>query len=88
METEPQHTEPQQTEIRLPQLSMGMSDAEVVEWHAAEGAPVTEGADLVEIEAEKAREVLPAPASGTLVRIDAEPGAVVEVRGLLGVIAA
>jgi pyruvate/2-oxoglutarate dehydrogenase complex dihydrolipoamide acyltransferase (E2) component len=75
-----------QTEIRLPQLSMGMSDAEVIEWYAAEGDPVAEGADLVEIEAEKAREVLPAPASGTLTRIDAAPGEVVEVRGLLGII--
>lgn len=75
-----------ETEIRLPQLSMGMSDAEVVEWYVAEGATVEEGADLVEIEAEKAREVLPAPVSGTLTKIVAAPGDIVEVRGLLGVI--
>lgn len=75
-----------ETEVRLPQLSMGMSDAEVIEWYVAEGEPVAEGADLVEIEAEKAREVLPAPASGTLTRIEAGAGDVVEVRGLLGVI--
>lgn len=75
-----------ETEIRLPQLSMGMSDAEVVEWYVAEGATVEEGADLVEIEAEKAREVLPAPVSGTLTKIVAVEGDIVEVRGLLGVI--
>lgn len=75
-----------ETEIRLPQLSMGMSDAEVVEWYVAEGATVEEGADLVEIEAEKAREVLPAPVSGTLTKIAAAPGDIVDVRGLLGVI--
>jgi len=75
-----------ETEIRLPQLSMGMSDAEVVEWYVAEGATVEEGADLVEIEAEKAREVLPAPVSGTLTKIVAAPGDIVDVRGLLGVI--
>lgn len=77
-----------ETEIRLPQLSMGMSDAEVIEWYVAEGQPVAQGADLVEIEAEKARTVLPAPATGTLARIAAGPGDVVEVRDLLGVIAA
>lgn len=75
-----------ETEIRLPQLSMGMSDAEVVEWYVAEGETVEEGADLVEIEAEKAREVLPAPVSGTLTKIVAVEGDIVEVRGLLGVI--
>lgn len=75
-----------ETEIRLPQLSMGMSDAEVVEWYVAEGATVEEGADLVEIEAEKAREVLPAPVSGTLTKIVAAPGDIVDVCGLLGVI--
>lgn len=75
-----------ETEIRLPQLSMGMSDAEVVEWYVAEGETVEEGADLVEIEAEKAREVLPAPVSGTLTKIVAAPGDIVDVRGLLGVI--
>ena len=75
-----------ETEFRLPQLSMGMSDAEVIEWFAAEGDQVAEGADLVEVEAEKARAVLQAPVSGTLARIVAQPGDVVEVRGLLCVI--
>jgi pyruvate/2-oxoglutarate dehydrogenase complex dihydrolipoamide acyltransferase (E2) component len=75
-----------ETEVRLPQLSMGMSDAEVIEWFVDEGDPIAEGDDLVEIEAEKARQVLPAPATGTLSRIAAPTGEVVEVRGLLGVI--
>lgn len=76
-----------ETEVILPQFGMGMSEAEVVEWFVAEGARVEEGAELVEIEAEKAREVLPAPCNGTLVRIVAKPGDVVEVRAVLGVIA-
>jgi pyruvate/2-oxoglutarate dehydrogenase complex dihydrolipoamide acyltransferase (E2) component len=70
-------------EVRLPQLSMGMSDAEVVEWVSAEGDRVSEGDDLVEIEAEKARTAVPAPASGTVVDIQAQPGDTVEVQGLL-----
>ena len=77
-----------QTEVKLPQFGMGMSEAEVLEWFVAEGAHVDEGADLVEVEAEKAREVLPAPVSGTLVRIHAQVGDVVEIRAVLGVIEA
>ena len=72
--------------VRLPQMSMGMSDAEVVEWHVAVGEAVTEGDDLVDVEGEKAVSTVPAPASGTLLRIDAGIGEVVEVRGALAVI--
>ncbi|MED7931595.1 lipoyl domain-containing protein [Nonomuraea sp. LP-02] len=74
-----------ETEVRLPQLSMGMSEAEILEWLAEDGARVEEGQDLVEIEAEKAREVMEAPVSGTL-RIKAEVGAVIGVRDVLAVI--
>ncbi len=74
-----------ETEVRLPQLSMGMSEAEILEWYFEDGARVEEGQDLVEIEAEKAREVLPAPTGGTL-RIKVEPGDVVDVRSILAVI--
>ena len=72
--------------VRLPQLSMGMSDAEVVEWHVAVGETVAEGDDLVDVEGEKAVSTVVAPASGMVHRIDAEVGDVVEVRGALAVI--
>jgi pyruvate/2-oxoglutarate dehydrogenase complex dihydrolipoamide acyltransferase (E2) component len=75
-------------EVRLPSFGMGMNDAEVVGWFAAEGDPVTEGEDLVELEAEKSTVVLPAPVSGRLLRLAAPVGEVVEVSGLLGVIEA
>ncbi len=70
-------------EVRLPQLSMGMSDAEILGWLVDEGAHVEEGDDLVEIEAEKAQMAVPAPAGGTVVDIRAQPGDTVEVQGLL-----
>ena len=72
--------------VRLPQLSMGMSDAEVVEWHVEVGQAVAEGDDLVDVEGEKAVSTVSAPTSGTLYRIDAEIGDVVEVRAPLAVI--
>lgn len=73
-------------EVRLPQLSMGMSDAEVIEWSIKVGDAVTEGDDLVEVEAEKAQIMVPAPASGTIAEICADPGDAVAVRGMLCVI--
>jgi len=73
-------------EVRLPQLSMGMSDAEIIDWYVEDGETVPEGADLVEIEAEKARQVLPAPVAGVVRELQGDQGDVVEVRGLLCVI--
>jgi pyruvate/2-oxoglutarate dehydrogenase complex dihydrolipoamide acyltransferase (E2) component len=73
-------------EVRLPQLSMGMSDAEIVQWYVAVGDHVEAEQDIVEIEAEKATVTVPAPSPGTIASIDAAPGAVIEVRDLLCVI--
>lgn len=73
-------------EVRLPQLSMGMSDAEVIDWYVEEGEQVVEGADLVEIEAEKARQVIAAPHAGVVRDLQGDVGDVFEVRDLLCVI--
>lgn len=73
-------------EVRLPQLSMGMSDAEIVDWFVEEGDEVTADADLVEIEAEKARQVIPAPVTGIVRELQGDGGDVVEVREVLCVI--
>jgi pyruvate/2-oxoglutarate dehydrogenase complex dihydrolipoamide acyltransferase (E2) component len=75
-------------EVRLPQLSMGMSDAEIIDWQVVRGDTVAEGDDLVEVDAEKAQVMIPAPSAGTVVEIHAQPGDVVEVRGLLCVLEA
>lgn len=70
-------------EIRLPQLSMGMSDAEVIDWLVAVGDPVSEGDELVEIEAEKAQIAVPSPQAGEIVQIVAQVGETVDVGGVL-----
>lgn len=75
-------------EVRLPQLSMGMSDAEIIDWYVEDGEQVTEGADLVEIEAEKARQVITAPYTGVVRDLQGDAGDVIEVRELLCVIEA
>lgn len=73
-------------EVRLPQLSMGMSDAEIIDWYVEDGEEVAADADLVEIEAEKARQMIVAPAAGVVRNPRGESGDVVEVRDLLCVI--
>lgn len=73
-------------EVRLPQWGMGMTEGEVVEWVKRVGDPVTEGDGLVEIETAKVNETLESPATGVLVEVLAEVGAVVEVRAVLAVI--
>ena len=74
-------------EVKLPQLSMGMSDAEVLEWLVEPGMRVSEGDDLVEVEAEKAAAIVPSPVSGTVTELKAEEGETVEVRAVLCIIA-
>jgi pyruvate dehydrogenase E2 component (dihydrolipoamide acetyltransferase) len=73
-------------EVRLPQLSMGMSDAEILEWQVAVGDHVAEGDDLVEIDAEKAQVMVPSPCPGTVVELVADPGDVLAVRDVLCVL--
>jgi pyruvate dehydrogenase E2 component (dihydrolipoamide acetyltransferase) len=59
----------------------------VVAWHAAEGAEVAAGDDLLEIETTKITNVFEAPAAGTLRRVVAAEGETVLVGALLAVIA-
>ena len=73
-------------EVRLPQLSMGMSEAEIVDWYVEDGEEVTADADLVEIEAEKARQVISAPVGGIVRELQGASGDVIEIRDLLCVI--
>jgi pyruvate/2-oxoglutarate dehydrogenase complex dihydrolipoamide acyltransferase (E2) component len=72
--------------VLLPQWGMGMSEGTVVKWLKAVGDTVKEDEPLVEVEAEKATEVIESPASGTLTEILVEAGTTVEVRTPVAVI--
>jgi pyruvate/2-oxoglutarate dehydrogenase complex dihydrolipoamide acyltransferase (E2) component len=65
--------------IKVPKVAMGTEEGAVVAWHVTVGAKLTRGDDLVEIEFDKATQVLPSPVSGTLEEISVEPGTVVQV---------
>jgi pyruvate/2-oxoglutarate dehydrogenase complex dihydrolipoamide acyltransferase (E2) component len=54
------------SELTLPKFGVTMQDATVVAWLKADGAIVTEGEDVVEIETDKAEVVLQAHESGRL----------------------
>lgn len=73
-------------EIRLPQFGMGMQEATVTHWYKAEGETVAEGEALIEVEAPKATEEIPAPCSGVVDRILVAVGETVPVNELLALI--
>ena len=70
----------------LPQYGMGMQDGEIVRWLKKVGERVEEGENLVEVEAAKTTVEVPAPVSGTLLRILADSGDTVDVRAAIAVI--
>jgi pyruvate/2-oxoglutarate dehydrogenase complex dihydrolipoamide acyltransferase (E2) component len=72
--------------VLLPQWGMGMSEGTIVKWLKDVGDSVKEDEPLVEVEAEKATEVVEAPATGTLKEILFAEGSLVEVRTPIAVI--
>jgi pyruvate/2-oxoglutarate dehydrogenase complex dihydrolipoamide acyltransferase (E2) component len=69
--------------IRIPRVSMAVSEATLVEWLVAEGERVEEGQPLYIIETEKVEQEIDAPASG-VVRWTAEFGETYEVGTQIG----
>jgi 2-oxoisovalerate dehydrogenase E2 component (dihydrolipoyl transacylase) len=73
--------------VRLPQLGMGMTDADIVEWLASEGDDVVKDAALLLIETAKAGMEIPVPVTGVLRKIFAGAGSRVEVGRPIALIA-
>ena len=75
------------TPIRMPKWGLSMEEGTVVDWWKPQGASVSEGDDLVDIETAKINNTFEAPASGVLRRIVAQAGETVPVGGLIAVLA-
>jgi len=75
-------------EFRLPDVGEGIATAEIIAWQVAEGDPVREHQDLVEIQTDKATVVIPCPANGLIARLFGEPGDTIDVGAVLAVIEA
>lgn len=73
------------TDILLPKIGFSMTEAQIAEWLAEDGAQVEEGQPLYLLEADKSANEVESPASGTL-RIIAQPGETYEVGTVLGTI--
>jgi pyruvate dehydrogenase E2 component (dihydrolipoamide acetyltransferase) len=73
--------------IVMPKWGMAMEEGTVVAWHAEEGAAVTEGQEVVDVESPKIANAIEAKQGGLLRRRVAALGDVLPVGGLLGVIA-
>lgn len=71
------------TVFRLPDLGEGLKEAEIVAWHVAEGDHVIAEQPLVSVETDKAVVEIPAPYSGTVLRLIAGPGDIVPTDGPL-----
>ncbi len=67
------------TDVILPELGDGVTEAVVSFWHCEKGDQVEKGDDLVEMVTEKATFNVPAPASGTLTEIYAKEGETAKV---------
>jgi pyruvate dehydrogenase E2 component (dihydrolipoamide acetyltransferase) len=75
----------QEFDFRLPDPGEGLTEAEIIEWYHAEGDEVREDDPLVDVETDKAVVEIPTPCTGTLERVVAEPGDVVEVGDVIAV---
>lgn len=71
------------TPVLMPQWGMNMRDGTIAVWLKAEGDHVVKGDELVDVETDKATAPVVATVTGTLARIVAQVGDVVEVQGLL-----
>jgi pyruvate dehydrogenase E2 component (dihydrolipoamide acetyltransferase) len=73
------------SELKLPRLSMTMEDAAITAWLVEDGAAVSAGDEVVEVETDKAQVVLEAPADG-LLHYRAGVGEIVAIEGVIAVI--
>ena len=70
-------------DVTLPEMGESVTEGTVLTWHKAEGEAVSEGETLVEVSTDKVDAEVPAPASGTLVKIVAAEGETVAVGSVL-----
>jgi 2-oxoglutarate dehydrogenase E2 component (dihydrolipoamide succinyltransferase) len=74
-------------DIRVPALGESVTEATIGKWFKKEGDAVKQDEPLVELETDKVTVEVPAPASGKLEKISAQPGATVAIGALLGSVA-
>jgi pyruvate dehydrogenase E2 component (dihydrolipoamide acetyltransferase) len=75
------------SKLGMPKWGLSMTEGKLLDWLVEEGAEVTVGQELAEVETEKITGAVEATADGVLRRRVGQVGDVIPVGGLLGVIA-
>lgn len=73
-------------ELKLTQLSMGMTDGQVIQWYKNEGDRVVAGEGLLEVDTGKVLQDIESPETGTVSSIKAQVDDILDVGGTLCVI--
>src|SRR6185295_14874505 len=71
-------------QISMPQMGESVTEGTILEWLKQVGDHVEADEPLVEVSTDKVDAEVPAPASGTLTKILAEPDSTVQVGAVLG----
>ena len=75
-------------ELIMPQLGLTMTEGTVSQWLKQEGDADKKGDGIVEVETDKINNIVEAPEDGVLLKIVAQEGDVLPVKGVLGYIGA
>lgn len=73
--------------IVMPKWGLAMEEGVVTAWHVGEGATISKGQEIADIETSKIANVFESPVSGTLRKLVAQPGETLPVGALLAVVA-
>ncbi len=73
-------------EFKFPDVGEGIHEGELKKWLVREGDQVEEHQTIAEVETDKAVVEIPSPASGTILKLNAKEGDVVQVGQVLAVI--
>ena len=70
-------------QVSMPEMGESVTEGTVLEWHKQEGEFIEEGETLVEVSTDKVDAEVPAPASGTITKILAQPDETVQIGQVL-----
>ena len=76
------------TKVLVPRLGEGVDEVTVTKWLKQAGDSINEFEPLLEVESDKVTVEVPAPASGVILKIEAQEGQAAKVGELLAIIGA
>jgi pyruvate dehydrogenase E2 component (dihydrolipoamide acetyltransferase) len=73
-------------EFKLPDLGEGIHEGELLKWYVKENDSIREDDPLCDLETDKATVTLPSPRTGTIIKLNGNPGDTIHVNQVLAVI--